>query len=311
MSTPQLRPLGIGEILDVSLKIAWRNAGALVRIVLVVVAPAQALDALIQVSAVPGYRPGASGIFPGGSSTSSGGGWTVFAATIVTTIIGFVAGQLATGASFKTVAQAYLGETTSWRESLRFALARLHSIVWIVVLGGILTVIGFVLLVVPGVYLSVAFAVALPVLLTEGVRGRAALGRSRRLVKGRWWKTAVLLFVAGLLAGIVSAVIGGVVAALAFATPKDPFVIFVVGAVSGIVGSVVVTPFSAAYHTILYFDLRVRREAFDLQLLARHLGVDPPAGWTPAPTFPVEEERDDAPPFWPPPPGWRPRAERE
>jgi hypothetical protein len=59
VSTPQLRPLGIGEMLDVSLKIAWRNAGTLVRIVLLVVAPAQALSALVQVSASPDtYDPG-------------------------------------------------------------------------------------------------------------------------------------------------------------------------------------------------------------------------------------------------------------
>ena len=306
MSAPQLRPLGIGEILDVSLKIAWRNAGQLVRIVLVVVAPTQALIALIQVSAVPGYEPGGR-LLPSTTASTTSEMWTYAAATLATLVIGFVAGQLATGASFKSVAQAYLGERTAWRDSLRFALARLHSIVWIVVLGGILTVIGFVLCIVPGVYLSVAFAVALPVLLTEGVRGRKALQRSRHLVRGRWWRTAGLLLVAGLLAGIVGVAVSTAVAALAFAAPDNPVVLFFVGAVSGTVGSLVTTPFSAAYHTVLYFDLRVRREAFDLQLLAQHLGVEPPPDWTPAPA-PLPEDDGDRPPFWPPPPGWKPRT---
>ena len=57
------------------------------------------------------------------------------------------------------------------------------------ILGGFISVLGLVLLIVPGVYLYVCFAVAMPVLLTEGLKGRHALGRSRRLVKGRFWRT--------------------------------------------------------------------------------------------------------------------------
>jgi hypothetical protein len=314
VSTPQLRPLGVGEILDVSLKIAWRNAGTLVRIVLFVVAPAQALSALVQVSANPDYTGDGSVFGPpfGGAETTETATWTAIAGFLVATLIGFVAGQLATGACFRAVADAYLGQRPSWRESLGFALRRFHSILWIVILGGFLTALGFVLLIVPGIYLAVSFAVALPVLMTEGLRGRHALGRSRWLVKGRWWKTLLLLVVAGLLTWIVGGVISGTITSVAFAAPDDPVLIFVIGALGATAGALVTTPFSAAYHTVLYFDLRVRKEAFDLQLLADSLGVEPPEGWVP----PMPPERrpvgeDDEPPFWPPPPGWRPRSGSE
>jgi hypothetical protein len=305
VSTPQLRPLGVGEILDVSLKIAWRNAGTLLRIVLFIVAPAQALSALIQVSASPDYQPG-QGLFDASAQTDDEA-WTILAGVAVAALIGFLAGQLATGACFKAVAQSYLGERTTWRESIAFALRRFRSILWIVILGGFLTLLGFLLLIVPGVYLAVAFAVALPVLMTEGLRGRKALGRSRQLVKGRWWRTAILLVVAGLLVSIVGGAITAAVSALTFGSPDDPVVVFVVGALAGTVAALVTTPFSAAYHTVLYFDLRVRKEAFDLQLLAEHLGVEPPPGWTPAPE-PSPEAGGEQPPYWPPPPGWRPRS---
>jgi hypothetical protein len=303
VSAPALRPLGIGEILDVSLKIAWRNLGTLIRIVLVVVAPAQALIALINVSAVPNYRP-RTGVFP----TSQGSIqrdqiWTFLAASISAVLIGFLASQFATGACFRAVAETYLGRKVTWRESLRFAARRFPSILLIVTLGGVLTVIGFVFCVIPGIYLAVAFAVALPVLMSEGQRGRKALGRSRALVRGRWWKTALALLVAGLLAGILSGVVSGVVTALAIFNGHDPVALFFIAAIGGTAGAIVSTPFSAAYHTVLYFDLRVRKEAFDLQLLASRLGVDPPPGWEPpAPPPPASTER---PPFWPPPPGWK------
>ena len=53
MNAPALRPLGIGEILDVGIKIYWRNAWTLFRIVLFVVLPTQIVVNLIQISSLP------------------------------------------------------------------------------------------------------------------------------------------------------------------------------------------------------------------------------------------------------------------
>jgi hypothetical protein len=60
---------------------------------------------------------------------------------------------------------------------------------------------------------------------------------------------------------------------------------------------------------VLYFDLRVRKEGFELELLAQRVGIAPPEGTTFAPSPippPPPVLGDDQPPFWPPPPGWRP-----
>ena len=69
-------------------------------------------------------------------------------------------------------------------------------------------------------------------------------------------------------------------------------------------------PYLAAVLTILYFDQRVRKEGFDLQLLAEGLGIarDPDAP-LPAPLIGDElytPEQRAAAPYWPPPPGWVP-----
>src|SRR5919206_479107 len=91
---------------------------------------------------------------------------------------------------------------SSRRGALRFAFARLHSILWITFLGGIATVVGLVFCIIPGVYIWIAFAVAVPVLLTEGVKGTSALGRSRTLVSGRWWGTFGVVLLGTILAGL-------------------------------------------------------------------------------------------------------------
>src|SRR5204863_4830417 len=109
------------------------------------------------------------------------------------------------------------------------------------------------------------------------------------------------------LAAVLSGMISAAISAVGFATGTEPVSAFFITAVAGTAGALVSTPFSASYHTVLYFDLRVRKEAFDLQLLASRLGVEPPPGWEPPPVTPPGPASQ--PPYWPPPPGWQAPAE--
>jgi hypothetical protein len=297
-AAPQLRPLSIGEVLDVAIKIYWRNAWTLFRIVVVVVAPVQVVSALLDASAV------------GGSSTQA---VTAFGAT---SILSLVASTLANGACFKAIAGAYLGERQTWRSSLRFAFGRLHSILWVTLLATVLTIIGIFFCIIPAIYLWIAFAVSIPVLLTEDVKGSEALGRSRRLVSDRWWSTFGIVLLGTILAGIVSAVVGGLAGFAAGSAGPDTVTGFVARAIGGVLGSMISTPFTAAFVTVLYFDLRVRKEGFDLQLLAERIGLAPPAegGFRPGPEsagFSAPVYTGPQPPYWPPPPGWKPAPEDE
>ena len=92
----------------------------------------------------------------------------------------------------------------------------------------------------------------------------------------------------------------------------------IIRVVAGTASSAVTTPFIAGVITVLYFDLRVRKEGFDLELLAREVGVDPddldrstvPLIPPPPPTPPPFTDRPGSqPPFWPPPPGWKPEPD--
>jgi hypothetical protein len=58
----------------------------------------------------------------------------------------------------------------------------------------------------------------------------------------------------------------------------------------------VLYPLTAAIVTVIYYDLRVRNEGFDLQLLARGVGAD-------ATRFESAPERPGPPSFPPPPSG--------
>lgn len=305
-----LRPLGIGELLDVALKIVWRNAGTLVRVVVFVVLPVQVVTALLAASASPSSLNTRSGGFTGNQQPfSSSDVKALVGYTVVAVVLGFISSSLASGACFRAIASAYLGERTDWKSSLAYALKHVHSIMWISFLSSLLAGLALIACIIPGVYLWTAFAVAIPALLTEGVRGSKALGRSRELVKGYWWRVFGVVLLGYLLSSILGGAIeAAVVAVTTVQSGQASFVGVVVSIVAGTLSALVTTPFVAAFVTVLYFDLRVRKEGFDLQLLAQRIGVDPPAGALAGPVAPLEHDQGDEPPFWPPPPGWKPRG---
>ena len=293
MDAAELRPLGVGEILDAGIKIYRRRFGTIVRAVAAVVVPVSIVSGIVGVSAATN------------NSTSdadfSGSDAALLGAFVVVGLIGVVASQLATAASFQIVSGDYLDTSPTWQESLRAALRKLHSVLWVTVLGGICVVIGAVACIVPGVYLYTMFAVAIPVLLFEDKRGGKALSRSRSLIQGRGWATFAVLIVTAILSSVVRLPLQGIL--LAMVGHGNDVADAFARSLANIVSTVVVTPFSAAVVTVLYFDMRVRKEGFDLELLARQVGVDPPAR---PDDLLAPEPRSEEPPYWPPPPGWQP-----
>jgi hypothetical protein len=308
MDPAALRPLGIGETLDVAIKVYRARFTTLVKTVGVVVAPVFLFGALVQLSLLPDAGEDVVETDPlTGEITTvdTGEVWAVVAGFLLLTFLTYVASQLATAAAFKIIGGSYLDEEVDWRDSLRFAFSRLRSLVWLSILIGLGIVLGTLACIVPGVYLYAAWSVAVPALVLEDLRGRAALRRSRRLVEGRWWPVFAVVVLSAILTAIVSGALGGALGGFLAMGDSDA-VAAVADAVAQAVASMLTTPFAAAVATVLYFDLRVRKEGFDLELLARNVGVEPPADFRSTALPPTPERDPEEPPFWPPPPGWRP-----
>jgi hypothetical protein len=283
MSAVELRPLGIGEILDVAIKIYLRHFQTFLKIALVIVLPTQVIVNAITVSGGSGTTGGGAFNFhletnPDGTASISS---AAIGAAVAAGLIAWLAGTIATGASFKAVADGYLGAVPDWRTSLRAAGRRLGSLIWIAFLVGLVTVLLAILCIAPGVWFAVGATIAVPVLFTEDKRGWDAISRSRALVKGRWWPTFALIVIGAILASVLTFVLQAILGGVAGSDAAWP-VRFAVGVVIGTATALVTTPFSAAYHTILYVDLRVRKEGFDLALFAHRMGAEPPPGAAPA-----------------------------
>ena len=285
-------------MLDAGIKIYRNKFATMLKAVAVVIVPVQVLNVLITLS-----LPDTS-ITAGATTTSSDSEWAGVAALLLILVINIVSSALAEAACLKAVSDTYLGTETGWRASLRFGFRRLGSLLWLTLIHGVIVLLGFVACIAPGVWLYVAWSVAVPVLLIEGTRGFGALGRSFNLVRRRWWPTAGILLLANLLATAVAAGIGLLALPLLIAGRDNEFVYDLANGVFGAVASVLTIPFVAAVVAVIYFDLRVRKEGFDLQLMAQRIGA--PAGSVSATLMPWTQPVPGAGGGWaPPPPGWQ------
>lgn len=113
--------------------------------------------------------------------------------------------------------------------------------------AGLGIAVGFVLLIVPGLFLLTIWAVIAPVIVLERRPPFGAFGRSRELVRGHGWTVFGIVIVTGLLTGVAS---GLLQAAFSF-LPR--FLEILVG---GTIAQAVVAPFSAIALAVTYFRLR-------------------------------------------------------
>ena len=223
----------------------------------------------------------------------------------------FVTFLIAFTACFKIVSDAWLGSTPSISRSLRFGLRRSPMVALLGIISGIAIGLGFVACLLPGIWLSVLWCLCFPALLFERIGPFKAMGRSGSLIKGRWWASFLLVVVGYLLVTIIGSIVQYGLLAIAAVVANDNTVVDAIATVVGsTLSSAISYPYLAAVLTILYFDQRVRKEGFDLQLLADGLGAErDPDAPLPAPLIGDEKytpEQRAAAPYWPPPPGWVP-----
>jgi len=274
-----LRPLGIGELLDAAIRVCIAHRWTLVKIVLFVVVPVQVLSVIVTASTTPeGMSANPLDFSVDEEATVDDQDLaTFFAGQLAVLLLSMIIFLLGTGACFRALTQAWLGEEPEWRESLRFALRRTPALLWVSVAYFLAVFLGFLLLIVPGVWASFAFALCFPIVLVERIGGFKALRRSARLVRGRWWATFAALMVGFVLASVLSGIAQAAIALPVVIAVDSGLATLIFTAIGGTLGYVIATPFQAAIVALAYFDLRVRKEGLDLQLVAERLGAAAPA----------------------------------
>jgi hypothetical protein len=158
------------------------------------------------------------------------------------------------------------GRQASLGACLATGLRKFLPLLGLSIVMGVALMFGFILLLVPGIMMACAWAVAGPVLIAEGGVFRA-LGRSAELTRGNRWRIFGLFLIYGVAAFVIQMVLTMLIVGVA-ARGSPQGVVFltntVVSPIISLISGVIVTTGGA----VLYATLRRLREGVGVDALA-------------------------------------------
>lgn len=263
-----LHPMSVSDILDGAFKLYKANLRTIVIIAATFIVPLQLTSAFFQRNLLGGQ--GILKIFndPQAASNSSSVGAN-YAVTGLVYLVQLLLIPFIAGAISLVVSASYLGDTEEPGPALVATLKRSWALVIAFILIHLVELIGGVLCVLPGVAAMAMFVLVAPAIVVERLGPLAGIRRSWGLVKSRFWPTLGVALLSGLLASVLGSILGtpfSVVAALI--GYHSGWILLGIG---GVLSSLVTQPFVAIVATLLYFDGRIRKEGFDLQMIAAGL----------------------------------------
>ncbi|HEV7588778.1 MAG TPA: hypothetical protein VGO40_11745 [Longimicrobium sp.] len=252
MQAPAFRARSVPELLDAAFQVLRARYPQLLTAALVICMPAFVLDLLA----------------PAGAET-------------LTDAVHSLLLTYASAAAVVIVSDAYLGRERGLGEVLRAVFSRFGSIWGTGMMTNIMIAFGLLLLVVPGVYAFIVTFAMVPAVVLEGASTSQAFDRSRALARGnktRIFFTLLLAFMMMMLAFL------GILFTVGFLTGLAGGMSDVATTLVSQAALTAAYPFLATVSVLLYYDARIRNEAFDIQMLMEDAqGLSPAeAGVSPA-----------------------------
>jgi hypothetical protein len=296
----ELRPLDFGEIFDRAITLYVRNFVPFAGIVLVLIVPLTILQYVLDLAAQPQFDAMIR-ILEHPERARTEHVPTIFdspasiALTVVSVFVAYVIWPFALNAVAVGVARLYRNKPVEFRACYEVVLRRWLSILGMLgvellaliawYLTSIVIVVAVVLVLAPLAAVSAAFVIVATILVLiamllllapllvalafsmysiviedRGVRASVALGFARIFTRGEFWRTLLFALAAGAIVLGASMVVG----ALAMVAVVAHLV--VVEVILESLARVAITPFGVVLLAVYYFDVRIRREALDLEV---------------------------------------------
>jgi hypothetical protein len=206
----------------------------------------------------------------------------------------------------RVASDGILGQPVSVGDAYRESLGRFWSLLLVSICVGIpigllvVTCIGIPV----AIFVGLGWSLVFQAILLEGRGAIEAMGRSWNLVDGHRWRLLASVFLIGLIVALLVSVPAGLFGFLAgigmVAVGGNQTAMMAIQVGDAIFQAAGQTLFGAIGYittTLLYYDLRVRKEAFDLQQRLPQVEIAQPTGY---PQHPQQ------PPYPPQAPGYPP-----
>jgi hypothetical protein len=273
MATADLRPMTLGEVLD--------RTFTLYREHFLLFAGITALPYLVTLLFKFGLllvqRGGVSGTTPNFQSPGMIGG--IIAGAFGSFFLLYLMIGVAQTATVSAVSDLYLGRPTSVRDAYAQAKGSILIVFAVMIMSFLATVVGSIFLIIPGIYLACRLAVSVPVAIVEKESPVASMERSMELTKGNAGQMFLLLLLVGVVGWVVAALLQAPVMYFAFtaamAKHQVSFGVSTYSYLAEYVSQVVVGPIGTISAALMYYNLRVKKEGFDIQHLMNSLGSVP------------------------------------
>jgi hypothetical protein len=193
---------------------------------------------------------------------------------------------IAQAATVVAVSRLYLGQSASIVDSYSRVSGHVVRLCLLILSVGILTGLGFLLLIIPGILLTLRWSVAVPAMVLEDTRIGEAMTRSAELTSGDWIRIFGIYFIYFVVAILFETLWQVPMFFVAFSSGRTladpPFWTQIVIVLGGFVSQCLVGPLLTIALSLVYYDERVRKEAFDLEHMLTQLDGAPPSDALPA-----------------------------
>lgn len=237
------QPLGIGQQLDQSIKLTratYKSALGVVAMTMVI-------------GVLNAFAFGSSLAEDGTMPEMSGGELTAFIVFILLQV--YLYFLMLTRITYAAHGLGDLSDAAS------FSIKNLHRIIGLYLLFMLAVMVGYVLLIIPGLILTISLSLCFYIFLLEKTGVVASLKRSHELVWGNWMRTMVVFSVGGIIVLIFYFIIGAVAGLAAFGTTTNAEV--AINLISAVL-SPLVQPYFIALCLVVYHDVHLRKEGDDL-----------------------------------------------
>ena len=299
-----LRPLGLGDIYDAAFKIIRFNPKATVGSAVLVAAVSMAIPIIVTTVLTLAVDLSLDRSGDDVSTAEALGYAGAGGSLILGTVLQSVGLILVTGMIAHVTAAAAIGRRLSLGEAwaatrgsrwrlvgltvllalMTTAIVVVYIVLWVLAIALLPTwaivvfgIASFPLFVAFGFWFWIrVYYLPVPALMIERIGVFAALGRGFRLTRRQFWRTFGIALLTLLIGGVAGAMlsapfsIAAQIVPLAMASTRYAVLIGVVlTALGTVVQTAFVTPFSGAVTSLQYLDQRMRKEAYDVELMAQ------------------------------------------